>query len=219
MRKQLSIDKEFYRWKEKNMSSERSHSDLGTYPLWKAFLKDPSVASITPSSEYLCRAITSQITDPAQNVLELGAGDGTMTRYILDALHWSASVYALETNEALINTLRSRSNQSRLKAYNTSAEDLELVCTSNNFKPGYIISGIPFRFIEKEAINSIIKQCHSVLTGEGKLLIYQTWIPGRGPYAPLKSALDKYFRIENHEIVLRNIPPLYLLTCTPREKM
>lgn len=182
-----------------------------------AFLKDPYVGSVASSSDTLCKAVVSFIEDRGQSVVELGAGTGVITERLLETLHWSASVYALETNKGLLDGLLARCGENRLVALNQSAEELETICVSHNVQPKYIVSGVPFRLMKPSSVRSIIEQCRTVLDPQGKLILYQAWVPGAGIYRVLEEALSKHFTVEHKEVVLWNVPPLYVLVCKPRD--
>ena len=105
-----------------------------------------STGSVAPSSRFLCRAIASKI-DPekARIVVELGPGDGVVTRFILDRLGPEAKLLIFEINEVFVEKIRSNFDDPRLVVIHDSAENM-----SRHFRAlqiqevDFIISGIPF---------------------------------------------------------------------------
>ena len=74
-----------------------------------------STGSVAPSSRFLCRAIASKI-DPekARIVVELGPGDGVVTRFILDRLGPEAKLLIFEINEVFVEKIKSNFDDPRL---------------------------------------------------------------------------------------------------------
>lgn len=220
MREQLGIQ-ENYSWDtaQSPTGSISTSAPAAEGSLWRAFLRDPSVASILPSSQSLCRNVVANIKDIRKPVIELGAGNGVLTKHILNTLHWSAPVYAFETNKTLLGALKENCREQRLTTLHQSAEELETVCVEKAIEPGTIISGIPFRFIQSSAIHSIIEQCRNVLDNQGRFIMYQTWVPRKGMHSPLQNALEEHFTFDSRTLVLWNIPPLYVQVCMPKRRM
>ncbi len=84
-----------------------------------------STGSVAPSSRFLCRAIVSKINPEfGQTVVELGPGDGVITRYILDRLQADARLIIFEINEVFVEKIKSTFNDPRLTVVHDSAENM-----------------------------------------------------------------------------------------------
>ncbi len=64
------------------------------------------VAMIMPSSQYAIRRILKQFKPEHRTVIELGAGDGVITKEILKALPSNGKVLAIEINHDFFTELK-----------------------------------------------------------------------------------------------------------------
>jgi phospholipid N-methyltransferase len=80
----------------------------GRMTFFKEFLRSPKeLGTCFKSSAALCRAIVDGLgLESARTVIELGAGDGPLTRRILRRLAPACRFFAVERSEALARVLR-----------------------------------------------------------------------------------------------------------------
>ncbi|MBN2730978.1 MAG: hypothetical protein JXR26_00985 [Balneolaceae bacterium] len=168
----------------------------------KSFFKDKDVASVTPTSrwcmEHVCRPIdfSSNIT-----IVEYGAGAGVYADYLLPKMTAGSSLIMFETNNRLFKELQ-KIDDSRVQCYNQSVEHVdEAIGKSLIGKVDYIISGIPFSFLDEEVRMGILQKSKKVLRPAGKFLAYQT-------SGHLKEPLQEVFGNVYTEWEWRNIPPM-----------
>ncbi|MDO8367197.1 MAG: rRNA adenine N-6-methyltransferase family protein, partial [Saprospiraceae bacterium] len=105
-----------------------------------------SMGSVAPSSRFLCRAIARKINpDKARVVVELGPGDGVITRYILHRLSHDARLVIFEINPVFVEKINRTFNDPRMTIVHDTAENM-----GNHFmqlgiqEVDYFVSGIPF---------------------------------------------------------------------------
>lgn len=167
-----------------------------------------STGSIAPSSRFLCRAIVRKI-DPhkAKVVVELGPGNGVVTRYILRRIGPSARLYIFEINDVFIEKIRATFNDPRMTIIHDSAENM-----GNHFREigieevDYFVSGIPFVMLPELLTEQITNQCLSWLRVGGRFVQFH--------YSPL--LLGLYRRVFGNlklEVVALNIPPAIVISC------
>lgn len=172
-----------------------------------------STGSVAPSSRFLCRAIVDKINpELAGIVVELGPGDGVITRYILDRLKPDARLIIFEINETFVARIKRHFSDPRLLVIHDSAENMEF-----HFKRlgiecvHYIISGIPFAMLPETLATNITKQCLHVLEVHGKFIQFH--------YVPfMLQFYKKFFGNASVEVVPLNIPPALVICCEKRLK-
>jgi phosphatidylethanolamine/phosphatidyl-N-methylethanolamine N-methyltransferase len=167
-----------------------------------------STGSVAPSSRFLCRAIVSHIqADSARTVVELGPGDGAITRFILDRIHPDARLIIFEINEVFVQKIRQSFNDPRLTVIHDSAENMGKYFTAERISSiDYFVSGIPFTTLPESLATSITQTCLKWLRPEGKFIQFH--------YSPLLLAF--YRRIFGNvtiELVPLNIPPAIVISC------
>ena len=167
--------------------------------------------SVSPSSRFLCRAVANKI-DPAKakTVVELGPGNGVITRFILDRLSPQARLVIFETNPVFVEKLRTTFDDPRMTIVHDSAENMGLHFQKLGISEvDYFISGIPFVMLPESLTESITKACMSWLREGGRFIQFH--------YSPL--FLRLYRRVFGNlsvEIVPLNIPPAIVISCEKR---
>ncbi len=168
-----------------------------------------ATGSILPSSATLCKRIAEKI-DPAQAnvVVELGPGDGVITRYILERLRPDARLLIFEINEAFIVRLRNDFEDDRLVIIHDTAENME-----RHFKAlgisevDYFISGIPFVALPESLVVTITRLCRLWLKAGGQFVQFH--------YSPMLIRLYKrVFGNADVDFVPWNVPPAIIVVCT-----
>jgi phospholipid N-methyltransferase len=167
-----------------------------------------STGSVAPSSRFLCRAITQKI-DPekAAVVVELGPGDGVITRYILDRLKPEARLVIFEINSVFIEKMQANFDDPRMTIIHDSAENMGRYFQELGVQEvDYFISGIPFVMLPEPLTERITGECRQWLRNKGKFVQFH--------YSPLLLRLYKrVFGNFDIELVPLNIPPAIVITC------
>lgn len=183
---------------------ESFFSHKNHYQLYvKNFIASPaSMGTVFPSSRWLCHTMIDNI-DWAQchQIAEIGAGNGVMTRYIVNKITTQTRLDLYEINRDFIDILN-QIDDPRVAVNPCSAEyllgDYDL-----------IISGIPFLSLNKKTSMRILKQVRqSLLKNQGKLVLFQ-YTQGCEPL------FSRYFSFTK-ERVYRNFPPAWVYSCVPK---
>ena len=168
------------------------------------------VGTVTRSGRALSRKIASFITKEDKFVMELGAGDGAITRSILKNMHPEGKLLCFEINPNLVEAL-SRIEDDRLIIVNESAEKMEEYMRAHEIIAfDSIVSAIPYIVLPKELAHKIISLCKKNLKIDKFYLQVH--------YAKTKLSLytDAFGNIETFWVLL-NVPPAYVFKCVKRD--
>lgn len=172
-----------------------------------------STGSVAPSSRFLSRAVASKI-DPAKArvVVELGPGDGVITRFILNRLQADTQLVIFEINAVFVEKIRANFHDPRMTIIHDSAENMgEHFRAMGIEKIDYFVSGIPFVMLPESLTERITGECKNWLRVGGRFVQFH--------YSPL--LLRLYRRVFGNidvEIVPLNIPPAIVVSCEKREE-
>ena len=173
----------------------------------RQFIKSPrTFGSLAPSSPWLCSRMAG-LADwtMAVTVAELGAGDGVLTRHLLDKLAPDAKLDAWEIQPDLVEQLRELAERdTRLQVVPLSAERLERYYD-------VIFSCLPLLSIPLIPRLRILHQVRERLNPGGVFIQFQ--------YSPLsEKLLSRYFEWTRvYEV--QNIPPAWIYVCIPHGKI
>jgi phospholipid N-methyltransferase len=169
-----------------------------------------TVGTISRSSRYLCKALMAPHDfSQAKVIVELGAGDGVITKHILRAMRPDAKLLAFEIQPAFYELLANIPDE-RLVAIDDSAEYLPKYLAEHGFeKADAIISAIPFVIIPKELGQQIVTTSRDCLGPNARYsqVHYSTL---------LKSFYDGIFDDVKLNFVPLNIPPAFVFSCSMR---
>ena len=175
---------------------------MSTLAYLKSFFKDKDVASVTPTSGFCVRRVCRPIDFSNDiTVVEYGAGSGVFSRYLLQNMTPDSKLALFETNELLFEKL-CEINDPRVLFYQESVEFVnDLLPEEFVGSTDFIISGIPFSFLDDEAKSSVLEQSYKLLRKGGRFLAYQT-------SGHLKEPLQQAFGNVQTDWEWRNIPPM-----------
>lgn len=145
--------------------------------------------------------------DSADIIVELGPGNGAITKFILQKLHPTATLICFEINENFHKTL-SEIKHSQLIVLKSSAENLEEeLLRLGIHEVNYIVSSLPLTIIPEKITNVILSQSYQVLKPNGTFTQYQYSLS-------YFKKLKQFFR---HSISLKfellNFPPAFIYLC------
>lgn len=170
-------------------------------------LHDPSVASLAPSSRYLAQRVVEAV-GPANAglVVELGPGDGVITRRLLRSLPPDGRLLAVERSAGFLPDLR-RLRDPRLIAVQGDARDLARHLAEFGLpRADAVVSGIPMSLLEPAERRRMLDIVRDVLRAGGRFVAYQVT-------PQLFRLLQERFRRVEVRFELRNFPPLFVLSC------
>jgi phospholipid N-methyltransferase len=165
-----------------------------------------ATGSIAPSSPTLCRRIVSQI-DPAkaQVVVELGPGDGVITKQLLRHLRPDARLILFEVNPVFVAHLKARIHDPRVVVIHDGAENMSRHFEQMKIESvDYFISGIPFVMLPESLTYTITRACRQWLRPNGQFVQFH--------YTPILLGLyRRVFGNADLDFVARNVPPAFVI--------
>lgn len=173
----------------------------------KTALNDYKVGALTPSSNFVVKKIIKKLPHHSRAcIVEYGAGDGVITRGLLEHMPRDSKLVAIEMNPRFIASLR-KIRDPRLHVVHG---DVLHIC--ENFarlklpRVDAVISGIPFSFLKSHERHLVARQTFRNLSTHGKFILYQV-SPLMFPY------LKKYFKKKiDLSLEVRNFPPYFIMT-------
>lgn len=171
------------------------------------FLRDKNVASITPTSAVGVKRVCSKIDFSRNNVIvEYGPGTGVFSKYLLQNMGEGSRLILIERNKNFNSILKRKLQDPRVNVVHESAENiLQTLQSFQESEADYVISGIPFSFLDHDLKHRILFNTHRALRKGGKFLVYQTCFQTNNH---LKVHLEQYFPMVYSKYELVNIPPL-----------
>ncbi len=164
-----------------------------------------TVGTITRSSKHLCRGLIKHVDfQEAELIVELGAGDGVITKHILAEMRPDAKLLAFEVNSRFCEMMR-KIDDDRLVVIEDSAEHLERYVAEAGFDHiDFIISAIPFVALPKKVGHMIVSEAHKCLKTGGLYIQVHYSLVMKQLYAAIFGNVDVNF-------VALNVPPAFVL--------
>jgi phospholipid N-methyltransferase len=184
---------------------------MGTLAYIKNFIQDRDVASVTPSSKFLVKRVCRWIdfSKPC-TVVEYGPGTGVFSRHILSKMTPDSTLLMIESNKDFVDRLEDdfADADPRTIAVHDRAENAGAVLREHDLSAAdYVVSGIPFSFLDDEAQAELLRCTRDILTDDGKFLVYQV-------RNHMDDLLRTHFENVNKEYELRNLPPMFAYEAT-----
>ncbi len=170
------------------------------------------IGTITRSSKFVCKEMINHVDFAKSKVLvELGAGDGVITKHILKAMGPNTKLLSFEVNSAFCDVMRAIDDD-RLIVVEDSAEHLQKhVDELNMGQPDFIISAIPFVSLPEELSYSIVRNSKKALKMNGKYIQIHYSLLVKKMYKTVFGNVDVNF-------VPLNIPPAFVLVSEKRDE-
>jgi phospholipid N-methyltransferase len=157
--------------------------------------------SIVESSSYLSdKMIRTVDFNKKLQIVELGAGTGSITKRLLKKMNTQSVLTAFEIDRYLFNKLQQNSDN-RLKEINADVCDIGQYCASQSVD--YIISGLPLANIPAIKKQSILDSCFRVLKPGGWYIQFQYSLNDFRLLKQIFSTVDSCF-------TLYNLPPAFI---------
>lgn len=178
-----------------------------------AFLKEAimdfrKTGSFIPSSSFLAKKLVASIRPkPGMCVIELGAGTGPVTKYLLGILPKNSRLIAIEINPSLAKKLAESINDPRLEIISGDASKLQEYLKKRSIeKIDYIVSSIPFGSLPKKTRLTIYNEIKNCLKPSGTYMQFQYFLTNL-------SEIKKCFIMSDISFEARNFPPAFIYTC------
>lgn len=163
--------------------------------------------TITPSSNTLINSLLSPINfDAPQCLVELGPGNGCITRAILDRMNSESVLICLEVNSDFASQL-SDHNDPRLRVYNACASSMKDILDELGIESvDHVVSSLPLALINDAMVKNILTSVNENLRHGGRFLQYQYTLKNYSDVKPI-------FRDVKLKFTLRNMPPAFVYEC------
>lgn len=163
--------------------------------------------TITPSSPRLIERLLAPIDfDSAKCIVELGPGNGCVTKAILERLHPDCQLVCFELNSVFIEQLE-LINDLRLRVVNACAssirEELDKIGVD---AVDHVVSSLPLALITPAIVDTILRSVGNNLKPGGYFQQYQYTLKNYSDMKPMFSDVKLRF-------TLRNVPPAFVYEC------
>ncbi|MEM9919056.1 MAG: methyltransferase domain-containing protein [Bacteroidota bacterium] len=185
---------------------------MGTIAFFKESLKNiKTVGTFTRSSKFVCKAMVKPVDfENAKVIVELGAGDGVITKHILQRMRKDATLLSFEVNAAFCEQMRSEIKDKRLHVIEDSAENLgQHLERLGLSQADYVISAIPFVSLPDDLSYRIVRECHRFMKKDGLYVQIHYSLLMRKMYQTVFGNVDI-------DWVPLNIPPAFILVSKKR---
>jgi len=182
-----------------------------------AFIKESlqnikTVGTVTRSSGFLSRQMAKKVDyQSAKFVIELGAGDGVITKEILKRLPKDAQLMVFEVNERFIEQLLSIEDERLIVVDDTAENIAHHLKNHGQTEVDAVVSAIPFVILSDELRATIIKECMDVLKENAPFVQVHYSLVLRGMYKELFGNVKIGF-------VPLNIPPAFVMVSRKRRE-
>ena len=181
--------------------------------LFRRFLADPlKIAYVVPSSKALVKRVLDRMDFAKARVfVEFGAGEGCYTREMAKRLAPDAKLLTFELDAHLADHLRDQfRDDPRIMVYQQDAATFREELHKLGIREAdYVISGIPFSYLEPKKKKEILHAVHEGLTADGQFIVYQV--------TPELKGHTRMFAAHEVEYFLANIPPMFIVACHKSE--
>jgi phospholipid N-methyltransferase len=173
------------------------------------FIKEASkniaqVGAVSSSSRFLIKKMLEPVDfSGKKTIVEFGAGDGCVTKMILDKMSPDGVLYCFEINPVFMEKLKTI-NDSRLILINESVD--EVMKHVNKHEADYVISSLPLANFSRQSKESILGHVENILKTGNLFIQFQYSLADR-------KLLKRYFRKINLKFTLLNIPPAFVYVC------
>lgn len=174
----------------------------------KEFFKDSKqVGSVAPSSRSLQRKMVSKVDfENARCIVELGAGEGCITREIIRRMGKDTILLSFELHEGFVKD-HLQFDDPRVHVINDSAEHIRKYLAEHGLSHAdYILSSLPLTNFPKSLKESIIDEAIQSLAPGGIYMQYQY------STTALKLLKSKFQKVKMGFTPI-NIPPAFVYTC------
>ena len=169
------------------------------------YFRDPrAIGAVASSSPHLGAAMAAMIPPGRGLVVELGPGDGALTREIVRAGVPEAALLLIELGDQFMGPLRREFPGAEL--VHGSATGVAAAVGRRPVRA--VVSGLPLRSLPEEVTAATARGIHALLRANpGSRYIQFTYDPLRG--TPELLAPYAAFRLLERKLVLRNVPPAF----------
>lgn len=181
---------------------------MGTIAFFKESIKNlKTVGTLTRSSKFLCKGMIKHVDfSTAKVIVELGAGDGVITKHILNSMAPDCKLMIFEVNANFISQLNDIKDD-RLIVVQDTAEKLEHYLQKHQITQiDAVISAIPFVIIPEPTASNIVQTCKDNLIAGGNYVQVHYSLMAKKLYKNIFGEVDINW-------VPLNLPPAFVMVC------
>lgn len=136
--------------------------------LWESIKNFKVMGTVIQSGPSMCKKMVQHIHKEGDLIIvELGAGDGVITKYLLEKMSSNAKLFVFEINPKLCEII-SKIDDKRMFLINNGAQNMESELKKYNItQVDTIISAIPFLVLPQELTQEILSISKKMLKPEG----------------------------------------------------
>ncbi|AUC86121.1 ribosomal RNA adenine dimethylase [Polaribacter sp. ALD11] len=166
------------------------------------------VGTVVPSSRFLANRMLKEIDFSKVNVLvELGPGNGAITKHILNRLPPNAILICFEINNCFYKQLLELKHP-QLVVVKSSAEKIKEELSLLGFdKTNHIVSSLPLTIIPDKISKEILNSSFDVLENGGTYIQFQYSL---SYFKKLKKVFNTFITLDFEPL---NIPPAFVYRC------
>ncbi len=159
------------------------------------------------SNPAIQKMVEDGLVSQSKTVVEFGAGNGCITKGILNALPKDGQLMSFEINEKFCEEIRNTISDDRFTFVEDSAADIEKYLNKAGIdQVDTILSSIPLSLMPDEVSNQILKEAYRKLKPGGRFIQIQ--------YSFLsKKGLEAVFDEVSNSLEPRNVPPAFIFLC------
>jgi phospholipid N-methyltransferase len=167
-----------------------------------------TLGTVAPSSRFLSKRMLREINfSTAEVLVELGPGNGAITKYILNKLAPNSKLICFEINDNFYHQLKALKHP-QLIVLKASAENIvEELKKLHIYKVNYIISSLPLTIIPDEVSDAILDKSFEILVENGSFIQFQYSL---SYFKKLKKVFKESISLEFEPL---NIPPAFIYRC------
>ncbi|MBF0255477.1 MAG: methyltransferase [Gammaproteobacteria bacterium] len=171
-----------------------------------------SVASITPSSAELARAMAASLSQAEGVVVELGGGTGAITQALLASGVAAEKIIIIERDAHFCAFLQRRFSQVRVLQGDARFLKSLLRKSGIDLPVRAVVSGLPFLSMSRRLQMRLLHQVFAVTDGKGPLIQFSY-----SPFSPLKRSIRDRMEVAEQctQKVWRNLPPAKVWSFRP----
>lgn len=164
-----------------------------------------TTGAVAFSSKSLVEKMLSYVDfSEAKLIVELGGGDGCITKGIVDKMSPDAHLLVFEINKSFCDSMERLFPQENVHIINDSAENLNHHL--NGKAADYVVSSLPLNIFPMDLKNQILSQSKLALNGKGLYLqvSYSYFV---------KNHFRRHFDQVSTGFTIKNLPPAFVMVC------
>lgn len=165
------------------------------------------VGALTRSGPALCKKMILPIpSNKDVIVVEIGSGDGVITKHLLDKISPNSKVISIELLEELYNKLASIKDD-RLTAIHGNIDNLDTILEEHNIdKFDHLVSAIPFMIMDNDYVIAFLSKYKDRIKKGGSFTQMH--------YGFKRKFYNKIFGNAKVHYVAANVPPAVVIEST-----